>query len=173
MKTFLKSVQNQSLSSKYLLGKLLLNWPFFTNYCFSAKLTSKIPSKSAISFRKFVPENPAKFDFFSATYQKPCIFQWCKKNNFPSSVSPDKKKPNPSIVMWSVRVWGSLEAERTNPPFSGFKWLQKGQTELLPQPPCQQQFCSHTRLCQEEAVNNAQDRVVQKPVNANPGLNLN
>ena len=27
-------------------------------------------------FREFVPKNPAKFDFFSATYQKPCIV-WC------------------------------------------------------------------------------------------------
>ena len=23
-------------------------------------------------FRDFVPKNPAKFDFFSTTYQKPC-----------------------------------------------------------------------------------------------------
>ena len=27
-------------------------------------------------FREFAPKNPAKFDFFSATYQKPCIV-WC------------------------------------------------------------------------------------------------
>ena len=26
-------------------------------------------------FREFVPENPAKFDFFFATYQKPCMYE--------------------------------------------------------------------------------------------------
>ena len=47
-----------------LLGKLSRNRPFCTNR-FSAELASKIPAKSAVFFRKFVPENPAKFDFFS------------------------------------------------------------------------------------------------------------
>ena len=31
----------------------------------------EIPMKSAVFFHEFVPENPAKFDFFSVTYQKP------------------------------------------------------------------------------------------------------
>ena len=46
-----------------LLGKLSRNRPFFTNR-FSAKLASKFPAKSAAFFCEFVPENPAKFDFF-------------------------------------------------------------------------------------------------------------
>ena len=54
-----------------LLGKLPRNRPFFTNR-FSAKLASKIPAKLAVFFCEFAPENPAKFDFFPTTYQKPC-----------------------------------------------------------------------------------------------------
>ena len=49
-----------------LLGKLSRNRPFFTNR-FSAKLASKIPRISreiGRFFHEFVPENPAKFDFF-------------------------------------------------------------------------------------------------------------
>ena len=59
-----------SAFQRNLLGKLPRNRPFFTNH-FSEKLASKIPTKSAIFFREFVPENPPKFDCFSATYQKP------------------------------------------------------------------------------------------------------
>ena len=61
-----------------LLGKLSRNRPSFTN-SFSAKLRNrprKFPRNSreiGRFFREFVPENPAKFDFFPATYQKPCI----------------------------------------------------------------------------------------------------
>ena len=46
-------------------------WTILT---FSAKLASKIPAKFPQNqpfFHKFVPENPAKFDFFSTIYQKP------------------------------------------------------------------------------------------------------
>ena len=44
LKTFLKSTQNQSLSSEICSGSSHENRPFFTNR-FSAKLASKIPAK--------------------------------------------------------------------------------------------------------------------------------
>ena len=56
-----------------LLRKLPWNWPSFTNR-FSANWSRKFLRNSreiGSSFREFVSENPAKFDFFSATYQKP------------------------------------------------------------------------------------------------------
>ena len=46
-----------------LLGKLPRNRPFFTNR-FSAKLASENSREIGRFFREFVPENPAKFDFF-------------------------------------------------------------------------------------------------------------
>ena len=50
--------------------------PYYID-CFSEKFTSKIPAKipqkKGRFYCEFVPKNPAKFDFFSATYQKPCI----------------------------------------------------------------------------------------------------
>ena len=59
-----------------LPGKLSQNQPFFTNR-FSANLASRIPATFPHN-RPFiprinVPENPAKFNFFSATNQK----LWC------------------------------------------------------------------------------------------------
>ena len=51
LKTFLKSAQTQSLSSE---------------------ICSRNSREIGRFFHEFVPENPAKFDFFSATYQKPC-----------------------------------------------------------------------------------------------------
>ena len=71
MKTFLKSAQNKSLSSEICSGSsheigrsLPIVWPlkFPRNFREIGRF-----------FREFVPENPAKFDFFSATYQKPCL----------------------------------------------------------------------------------------------------
>ena len=53
-----------------LLRKLPRNRPFFTNR-FSAELASQNSREIGRFFREFVPENPVKFDFFSATYQKP------------------------------------------------------------------------------------------------------
>ena len=35
----------------------------------------EIPAKFCPFFREFVPKNLAKIDFFSATYQKPCLSQ--------------------------------------------------------------------------------------------------
>ena len=58
-----------------LLGKLPRNRPFFTNH-FSAKLASKFPRNSreiGHFFREFVPENPAKFDFFPRPTRSPAI----------------------------------------------------------------------------------------------------
>ena len=46
-----------------LLGKLPRNGPFFTNR-FSAKLASENSREIGRFFHEFVPENPAKFDFF-------------------------------------------------------------------------------------------------------------
>ena len=56
-----------------LLEKLSRNWPFFTNR-FSAKLASKIPTRFPPNwpfFHEFVPENPAKFDFFALPTRSP------------------------------------------------------------------------------------------------------
>ena len=66
LKTFLKSAQNQSLSSKICSRSSHKNRPFFTNH-FSAKLASKIPAKFPRNrpfFPRIWPWNPAKFDFF-------------------------------------------------------------------------------------------------------------
>ena len=74
LKTFLKSAQNQSVSNEICSGSsheigcslpivFQRNWPW------------KFPRNSreiGRFFREFAPENPAKFDFFPATYQKPC-----------------------------------------------------------------------------------------------------
>ena len=35
--------------------------------------------------RKFAPKNPAKFDFFLVTYQKPCIV-WCDPSDLKISL---------------------------------------------------------------------------------------
>ena len=46
--------------------KIPANRPYFID-CFSLKFTLKIPTKipqNQLIFRKFVPENPAKFDLF-------------------------------------------------------------------------------------------------------------
>ena len=69
------SAQNRSTSSEicpendHKIGRFL---PFV----FRRSLTRKFPGNSreiGRFFRKFVPNNPPKFDFFSATYQKPCM----------------------------------------------------------------------------------------------------
>ena len=63
--------------AKFAREALTKSAVLFTNR-FSAKLASKIPVKFPRNrpfFREFVPENPAKFDFFSTTYQKPCFEQ--------------------------------------------------------------------------------------------------
>ena len=64
MKTFLKSAQNQSLSSKICSGSSHEIGRSFENSC-----------EISHFFREFVPENPTKFDFFPATYQMPCFNQ--------------------------------------------------------------------------------------------------
>ena len=46
---------------------------FFTD-CFPAKFALKISHEIDRFFRDFVPKNPVKFDFFSANYQKPCLY---------------------------------------------------------------------------------------------------
>ena len=59
-----------------LLGKLWRNRPFFTTRFSARNWPRKFPRNSrkiGRFFREFVPENPAKFDFFSTTYQKPWI----------------------------------------------------------------------------------------------------
>ena len=81
-----------------MLQERLVSLKTFPNqrktYRFPGKFAREAPTKSAILyqsffsetglensceighfFRKFVPENPAKFDFFSVTYQKPCCME--------------------------------------------------------------------------------------------------
>ena len=62
-------------------------------------------------FCEFAPKNPAKFDFFSATYQKPCIV-WCDPSDFEpwiiSLSSLKKNKPNQKLT---ERVVGGCNHE--------------------------------------------------------------
>ena len=75
---------------------IICPWKSFEIWLFSAKIPQNqpiflrmltfFPRKSCeISrfFSEFAPENPAKFSFFSATYQKPCLyfFYWVQKTN--------------------------------------------------------------------------------------------
>ena len=73
LKTLVWSAQNRSISDEVFPEnnhKISLFWPI--------DFRLSLPQSCAIGrfFREFAPKNPAKFDFFSATYQKPCIV-WC------------------------------------------------------------------------------------------------
>ena len=59
--------QNQSLSSE--IGFILMI--AFQRNLFRIFLQNSC--EISRFFRKFVYENPTKFDFFSATYQRPCV----------------------------------------------------------------------------------------------------
>ena len=74
LKTLVWKVQNQSIPSEICLennhkiGCFLL-------IAFWQSLPRNFPQNSrkiGRFFHKFAPKNPAKFDFFSVTYQKPC-----------------------------------------------------------------------------------------------------
>ena len=84
MKTFLKSAQNQSLSYEICSRSFHENRPFFTN-CFSAKLASKIPTKSAVFSMNLSLKIPQNLTFFSATYQKP----WFQERKFGNLYQPE------------------------------------------------------------------------------------
>ena len=74
-KTMVWSAQNQSMSSEIYPENNHKIRHFFTD-CFPAKFAPKIPMKfprNRSIFPYFVAKNPAKFYFFSATYQKPCL----------------------------------------------------------------------------------------------------
>ena len=92
LKTFMQSGQNQSLFSKISpenfreIGFILTNffqqnlsWIFLQNSC-----------KIGRFFHEFVSGNPTEFDFFSATYQRPCVMNGlCYKSScLPFSLSP-------------------------------------------------------------------------------------
>ena len=69
LKMLVWSAQNRSISSEFSLKittkSVVFYWLLFSEVC---------PKKSreiGQFFREFVPKNPVKFDFFSATYQKP------------------------------------------------------------------------------------------------------
>ena len=56
-------------------------------------------------FREFVPENPAKFDFFSATYQKPCL-RYLKTQINASLQLGYRFKPRCSLIeQLQVKYW--------------------------------------------------------------------
>ena len=50
--------------------KLPQNWPFFT-YCFLGEVCPENSQEIGQFFWEFVPKNPAKFDLFFTTYDKP------------------------------------------------------------------------------------------------------
>ena len=73
LKMLVWSAQNQSISNKvfpennHKIGffyRLIFSWVWPENSCEIGRF-----------FLEFAPKNPTKFDFFSATYQKPCI-EW-------------------------------------------------------------------------------------------------
>ena len=73
LKTLVWSARNWSKSNEVFPEynhKIGLFWPI--------DFRLSLPQSCEIGrfFREFAPKNPAKFDFFSATYQKPCIV-WC------------------------------------------------------------------------------------------------
>ena len=69
LKTLVWSAQNRLISSKICLEN---NHKIghFLSIAFWKSLLRNFPQNWPI-FHEFVPKNPAKFDFFSATYQKP------------------------------------------------------------------------------------------------------
>ena len=72
LKILVWSGQNRSISSEIFPENNLKIRRFCTD-CFPAKFAPKIPAKSA-DFSAILPlKIPQKFDFFSATYQKPCL----------------------------------------------------------------------------------------------------
>ena len=94
LKTLVWSVQNQSISSK-ICPENNTKSAIFLPIAFRPSLPQKFPRNSheiGRSFRYFVPKNPAKFDFFFATYQKLWLLnavhcqvqkiEWVKINNY-------------------------------------------------------------------------------------------
>ena len=75
LKTLVWSVQNRSTPSE-ICPKITTKSAVFLPIAFRPSLPRIFPGNSCEIdrfFHDFVPKNPAKFDFFSATYQKPCI----------------------------------------------------------------------------------------------------
>ena len=74
-KTLVWSAQNRSISSE-ICPKNNHKMGWFLPIAFLRSFPRKFPRNSREIdwfFCKFVPKNPAKFDFFSLTYQKPCL----------------------------------------------------------------------------------------------------
>ena len=68
----MKTAQNRFLS--FFPQEISVKWAFFSySDEISPRFFSKIPAKSATFFHEFDSENPTKFDFFSVTYQRPCV----------------------------------------------------------------------------------------------------
>ena len=78
LKTLVWSAQNQSIFSEFCPKNNQKIRHFFYQLLsgqVSPENSHEIPAKLADFFRNFVPKNPAKFDFFSTTYQKPWILE--------------------------------------------------------------------------------------------------
>ena len=119
MKTFLKSAGSSHEICRSLPLVFQRNWPlkFPRNFREIGRF-----------FREFVPENPAKFDFFSATYQKPCPYHAAcmnvSRNAFLSS-RPDKNNffnidiaINNKSEMWFIVVCTLINNEYVSLLFS-------------------------------------------------------
>ena len=74
LKTLVWSAQNRSISSE-ICQKITTKSAVFLPIAFQPSLPLKFPRNRPI-FHEFVPKNPAKLTFFSATYQKPCKIEW-------------------------------------------------------------------------------------------------
>ena len=74
LKMLVWSAQNQSISNKvFPENNHIIS--FFWPIDFRLSLTRKCLQNFGRFFLEFAPKNPTKFDFFSATCQKPCI-EW-------------------------------------------------------------------------------------------------
>ena len=77
---FLRICPRKSFEIWLFSAKIPQNQPIFLQILTSPRRKSHEISRF---FSEFAPENPAKFSFFSATYQKPCLyfFYWVQKTN--------------------------------------------------------------------------------------------
>ena len=124
LKTFVKSALNRSLSCEYC-PENFREIGFFLTIVFQWNLTRIFLWNSpqiGRFFRQFVSENPTKFDFFSATYQRPCVMNglrnkssWSRRLFFslPLLFSLHERQRCLTFtnrILKKVKVWITLEA---------------------------------------------------------------
>ena len=119
LKTFVKTAQNQFLS--FFAQKISTKWTFFFVFWWNlSQIFQQNSCEISHFFYEFVSKNPTKFDFFSVTYQKPCVMNsLCYKSSWSVrlflSLSPTFFPPQMSIMssldqsyFKKVKVWITL-----------------------------------------------------------------